>query len=417
MVCHLPDNPLHRHGQHVLARATGSSKSWFNQVRDLCSLYGLPDPQDLLNNPPKKSIFKELVKANVAKYWHEIFINEISGLKSLKYFKPELYSLTKPHYMWSLAASRPYETAKSTVLATMASGRYRTDMLTRYWGKNRNGYCRAPCCSTTPGTLEHLLVVCPALSTTRDRLYQMWLERTVMFPTLHATVRAVLESPDHTIVQFVLEPLAFPDILTDFVSYGVHFAHLLAYLTRTFAFCMHRDYQRLIKQLDDPTHHQVMTMYPTNVSSFAVPMCELTRHQLALHTTGHQDSPAEPGQRCVVERNTNTVQLYSQPVRQSCSNVTNDKPCLGCPDCVACLVPSSVLPVVTTAVSAQVTSIGDTNTAVTCVTRSFCSNTDTNLPSASRLSSDYDYQYQYQDYQGGFCGEWGSYDHLVQVSP
>ena len=77
----------------------------------------------------------------------------------------------------------------------------------------------------------------------------------------------------------VLEPLAFPDILTDFVSHGVHFAHLLAYLTRTFAFCMHRDYQRLIKQLDDPTHHQVMTMYPTNVSSFTVPMCELTRHQ------------------------------------------------------------------------------------------------------------------------------------------
>ena len=316
MVCHLPGDPLHRHGQHVLTRATRSCKSWFNQVLDLCSLYELPHPQELLDNPPEKLKFKELVKNNVTQYWHEIFTKEISGLKSLKYFKPELYSLTKPHYMWSLAASSPYETAKCTVLAIMASGRYRTDMLTRYWGKNKSGCCRSPSCSTTPGTLEHLLVACPALSQTRERLYRMWLERTIMFPTLHATIRAVLESPDHIIVQFVLEPLAFPDILTDFVSHGVHFAHLLAYLTRTFAFCMHRDYQRLIKQQDNPTHQQVMSMFDTNISSFSVPMCEVTTHQPALHTTGHQDCSADPGQTNVVGRSTSTAQVYSQPMRQ-----------------------------------------------------------------------------------------------------
>ena len=102
---------------------------------------------------------------------------------------------------------------------------------------------------------------------------------------------------------------------------------------------------------------------------------------------------------------------------QSSSNVTNDNPCLVGTDHVVSLVPSSVLANLTTAESDQITGILDTNTAVTCVTRSLHGNTDTNLPQAMHLYRDYEYEYQYQDYQGGFCCGLGSYDHHVQVSP
>jgi hypothetical protein len=64
-----------------------------------------------------------------------------------------------------------------------------------------------------PGTLEHLLVTCPALDTVRERLYTMWLERTVMFPELHSTILEVLKSDENLKVQFILEPLAFPQLL------------------------------------------------------------------------------------------------------------------------------------------------------------------------------------------------------------
>ena len=138
----------------------------------------------------------------------------------------------KPHYMWSTAASNPYECAKSTILARMVSGRYRSDMLCRYWSSNRTGSCRAPTCQGIPGTLEHLLVSCPALATTRERLYQMWLERTVMFPGLHQSIRNILEADPTDIVQFILEPLAFPLILADYQTHGSHFAHQLSYLTK-----------------------------------------------------------------------------------------------------------------------------------------------------------------------------------------
>ena len=126
-------------------------------------------------------------------------------------------------------------------------------MLCRHWSRNKSGFCIAPSCSETPGTLEHLLVSCPALSPTRERLYQMWLERSVMFPTLHAIIRALLKSPAPIIIQFILEPLAFKLILSDFKTLGDQFAHQLAYMTRTFAFYIHREHQKLLKLYNTPT--------------------------------------------------------------------------------------------------------------------------------------------------------------------
>ena len=83
----------------------------------------------------------------------------------------------------------------------------------------------------------------------------MWLERTVMFPTLHSTIKDVLDANDQTKVQFILEPLAFPQILLSFKAHGQGFIEQLSYLTRTFAFYIHRDYQKLIKQLQETPPH------------------------------------------------------------------------------------------------------------------------------------------------------------------
>ena len=252
MVCHLPDDPLHSHAKYILTLAPPSAKSWFQQVRNLCNQYGLPNPLQLLDCPPSKDQFRLEAKHKIADYWHSQFMKETKKLKSLKYFKPELYSLTKPHYMWNTAASNPFECSKSTILARMASGRYRTDMLCRHWNSNRNGYCRLLSCHQIPGTLEHLLATCPALSTTRESLYQMWLDKSVMYPSLHATIRAVLASAvPTTIVQFILEPLGLPLVLADYLSHGEQYAHQLSYLTRTFAFYMHRKYQKLLKANND----------------------------------------------------------------------------------------------------------------------------------------------------------------------
>ena len=82
----------------------------------------------------------------------------------------------------------------------------------------------------------------------------MWLDKSVMFPTLHSTIRQVIASTPNTIVQFVLEPLAFPLILADFTSHGEQFSHQLSFLTRTFAFYMHKQYKKNLEAYNDQTN-------------------------------------------------------------------------------------------------------------------------------------------------------------------
>ena len=58
MICHLPEDPLHHHAEFVLTSLPPSSKSWFYQVKDICSQYSLPHPLLLLNSPLSKKLFK-----------------------------------------------------------------------------------------------------------------------------------------------------------------------------------------------------------------------------------------------------------------------------------------------------------------------------------------------------------------------
>ena len=147
-------------------------------------------------------------------------------------------------------------------------------MLCRHWSTNRSGLCRAPGCHQTPDTLEHLLAVCPALDTVRERLYTMWLERSVMYPTLHSTIREVLDSAEAIKVQFILEPLAFPQLASLARLHGQRFVEQVSYLTRTFAFYIHREHQNIIKVVNNsnplcPAIPNSITNICTNSSIFS----------------------------------------------------------------------------------------------------------------------------------------------------
>ena len=100
-----------------------------------------------------------------------------------------------------------------------------------------------------------------------------------MFPTLHSTIRDVLASNETTKVQFILEPLAFPQLANCFQLHGQRFIEQLSYITRTFAFYIHREYQKILKlakiksyqteSLSDincsPTNHISVSAYPASL--------------------------------------------------------------------------------------------------------------------------------------------------------
>ena len=242
MICRLPSDPLNAHARHVLTRSPPSAKSWFLQIRDICLLYSLPHPLNLLDNPPTKTGFKTLVKAKVTAYWENILMQEAMALDSLLYFKPTQYSLQQPSLIWSTAGNNIYECHKSAIIGKMISGRYRSEDLCRHWTpSNKNGFCLADTCSQVKGDLVHILVLCPALHAVRDRLTKLWLDRSASLPALYQLICKVLTSPPSVLVQFILDPSTFPGIITLWEIHGQPLLEHVFYLTRTYAYYMHRE--------------------------------------------------------------------------------------------------------------------------------------------------------------------------------
>ena len=68
-----------------------------------------------------------------------------------------------------------------------------------------------------------------------------------MFPTLHSIIRDVLASNEAAKVQFILEPLALPQLANWYQLHGQRFIEQLSYLSRTLAFYINRQYQKILK--------------------------------------------------------------------------------------------------------------------------------------------------------------------------
>ena len=83
-------------------------------------------------------------------------------------------SLVKPHPIWTTCGSNPFEVNKAMIQARMLSGRYITDQLARHWTQNAAGVCLLPGCpNNVSGTIEDLLLHCPALQPTRQKMVNL----------------------------------------------------------------------------------------------------------------------------------------------------------------------------------------------------------------------------------------------------
>ena len=136
MITRLPTDPLNIHARNVLSCHKPSSKPWFWTIREICVLYQLPHPLQLLNSPMLKTSFKKLTKSKVTDYWEIRLRGEARVLPSLRFFHPEFMSLASPHPLWTSTGSSPYEVAKAIQQARFLSGRYRTESLCKHWSNN-----------------------------------------------------------------------------------------------------------------------------------------------------------------------------------------------------------------------------------------------------------------------------------------
>ena len=243
-----PDNILNIHGRHVLLNVEKNniSWSWFASTRLLSQQYDLPDPLLVLQSPPTHCYWKRLTKLKILDWWQTKFRGEAEHLDSLEYFKPAFMSLSSPHPIWTTAGS-PFEVTKATVSAKMLSGRYRTDRLMRHWSKsNPDGLCRLPGCSGELGTLQHILLSCPALSEARSKCISHWSAFLVPRPWLFPAVTQYTLVDEHQHLQFLLDPSTLPLVITGSKDNSEIMPGCF-YLARTWNFTIHLTRQKLMK--------------------------------------------------------------------------------------------------------------------------------------------------------------------------
>ena len=238
MVARLTNDPLRARAQQVLVSEKSSSKSWFSLVRDLCLKYNLPHPLVILENQPRKEVFKKLVLSKVISYWETKLRGESALLSSLKNFKPEFMSLKKPHPIWSTTGSNTYEVSKAIQQARFLSGRYRTERLAGHWSHNKDGYCQSPTCTSEVETVEHILVNCGAYIDCKERLYSLWLS--TANPVTLRLVREALSGEASYLLQFILDCSVLPSVILATQTYGSMILNELFHLTRTWCFSIHR---------------------------------------------------------------------------------------------------------------------------------------------------------------------------------
>ena len=227
------------------------------QLRAMSQQYSLPDPLFILQSPPAKEAWKRSCKSAVISWWEERLRGEASLLPSLKYFHPGFMSLNTPHPLWKYAES-PFEVKKAATVALMISGRYVTDHRSRHWSvTNRDGHCQL-CLAvghpSTPGTIEHLLLRCPALSETRTNAVSMWsaymVDKPYLLPIVkHHTIGLVTQvEPIH--LQLLLDPASCPMVITAVQECGLAILSHLLYMTRTWCYSHHLKRHRLLKLLN-----------------------------------------------------------------------------------------------------------------------------------------------------------------------
>ena len=177
-----------------------------------------------------------------------------SLLPSLKYFLPAYMSLSTTHPTWTMATT-PYQVTKACTVASMLSGRYVTDYRARYWSHtNPEGNCQVctfTCHPETPGTLEHLLLKCPALADTRTSANSFWYQYLADKPYLGPVIIYHNLTPgdegDKLFMQLLLDPSSCPMVVKLVQDLGLDILSQLLHMTRTWCYSHHLKHKRLLR--------------------------------------------------------------------------------------------------------------------------------------------------------------------------
>ena len=96
-IARLSDSVESEIAKRQLAMKESHEKSWFNYVKEVLDLYGLPSIFELFENPPPKLAWKHLLNNSVNFAIEAEWKSDIEQKSSLKYVNPETLGVGKCH--------------------------------------------------------------------------------------------------------------------------------------------------------------------------------------------------------------------------------------------------------------------------------------------------------------------------------
>lgn len=145
-----------------------SSHSWFIAVKEIFMKYNLPDPLNLLENPPTKFQWKKTVNEYVNTHWEKQVRESAVLYSSLRFLNVSEFSCGKRHpLLRSLGNIR--EVPRISIKLKLVTGTYIFQTNRATFNQNQvNPVCLL--CHQENETTEHFLLHCPALASLRNPL-------------------------------------------------------------------------------------------------------------------------------------------------------------------------------------------------------------------------------------------------------
>ena len=149
--------------------------------------------------------------------------------------------------MWSTAGCSPAKVAMATIQARMVSGRYRTEYLCRHWSKNKEGICLLDKGCQTIEDLPHILLLCPALHPTREKLIKFTLSYCDSIPhPLNAIILSFLTPTHPQFCQFLVDCSSIAEVISLVQLFGRDSLNHLFHVTRTWCYTLHRERLKML---------------------------------------------------------------------------------------------------------------------------------------------------------------------------
>ena len=255
MICRLKNSILHHHALNFFSFTTVCRRSWFDQIRRWCLMYGLPHPSSLLSLPPDRLAYKKLIKSKVTDYWEQVLRAESESLKSLAFFNTNFLSLSSISPLLCSAGHSPFEVVKALVQMWMVSGRYGCGSLLRHWSNQNDGLCQlSPNCNNLEN-VSHILQRCVALSPTRQKLLQFTRRYCLKLPRdLQDLILMNFELSNPRLCNFLLESYSQPEVIHLAQELGNDVYHHCLHISCTWVYALHRERLKFLGTWRRPPH-------------------------------------------------------------------------------------------------------------------------------------------------------------------